>query len=214
MSSSSHPPGHRSVLQRLGWVLLLVLADLWSKSAVFAFLRDNDELVRCPCGISEHHRWHLLGEGVGWLTFMEAENHGAAFGMGASSPVLLVVGRLLAVGLLLVLLVRSPKGRWALNTAFVLILAGALGNLYDNLARANWSEWLGEGGASFRFGAVRDFIDVYFARWTYHFPTFNVADSCITVGAVLLLSSGLFGGKEEERAGESGRSDPGPPAES
>lgn len=214
MCSSPHPPERRAVLLRLGWVLLLVLADLWSKGAAFAFLRGCDELVRCPCGIAEHDRWHLLGQSVGWLTFMEAENQGAAFGMGSSSPVLLVIGRLLAVGLLLVLLIRSPRGRWVLNAAFVLILAGALGNLYDNLARANWSEWLGDEGASFRFGAVRDFIDVYFARWKYHFPTFNVADSCITVGAVLLLSSGLFGGKEEGGAGASDPAAPVPPAES
>ena len=36
------------------------------------------------------------------------------------------------------------------------------------------------------FGLVRDFIDVYFARWDWHFPTFNVADSAITVGIALL----------------------------
>jgi signal peptidase II len=40
---------------------------------------------------------------------------------------------------------------------------------------------------------VRDFIDVYFAAFDWHFPTFNVADSCITVGAVLLLGTSLFG---------------------
>jgi signal peptidase II len=43
---------------------------------------------------------------------------------------------------------------------------------------------------------VRDFIDVYFASWDWHFPTFNVADSCITVGAALLLLSGLFSRSE------------------
>ena len=41
------------------------------------------------------------------------------------------------------------------------------------------------------FKPVRDFIDVYFTGWDWHFPTFNVADSCISVGAVLLLLSGL-----------------------
>ena len=65
----------------------------------------------------------------------------------------------------------------------VLVLAGALGNLHDNLFLERHS---GE-----TFGWVRDFIDVYFSRWAWHFPTFNVADSCITVGAVLLLLSGL-----------------------
>jgi len=49
------------------------------------------------------------------------------------------------------------------------ILAGAAGNLYDRLA----------------YGYVVDFLDVYVGGW--HWPAFNVADSCITVGALALL---------------------------
>ena len=54
------------------------------------------------------------------------------------------------------------------------------------------------------YGAVRDFIDVYTPQWRdtlpwgAHFPTFNVADSCITVGAVLLLLSGFGDSKKDE----------------
>ena len=44
---------------------------------------------------------------------------------------------------------------------------------------------------------MRDFIDVYFSRWDWHFPTFNVADSCITVGAVLLFVSSFFGNPDD-----------------
>ena len=43
---------------------------------------------------------------------------------------------------------------------------------------------------------MRDFIDVYFYGWDWHFPTFNIADSCITVGAILLLLSGLGASRE------------------
>ncbi len=50
-----------------------------------------------------------------------------------------------------------------------LILGGAIGNLYDRIVR----------------GAVTDFIEVYHGAWS--FPAFNVADSAITVGAILLL---------------------------
>jgi signal peptidase II len=53
------------------------------------------------------------------------------------------------------------------------------------------------------FGPVRDFIDVYFPVIDWHFPTFNFADSCITVGAIVLLLSGLA----PKRAAE-----PSPPA--
>ena len=48
------------------------------------------------------------------------------------------------------------------------------------------------------FGPVRDFIDVYFYGWDWHFPTFNLADSCITVGAILLLGTGLFSPRERK----------------
>jgi signal peptidase II len=67
-----------------------------------------------------------------------------------------------------------------LVVALVLVLAGAVGNLYDNLFLAREGE---------TFGQVRDFVDVYFTAWDWHFPTFNVADSCISVGAVLLFVS-------------------------
>jgi signal peptidase II len=52
-----------------------------------------------------------------------------------------------------------------------MILAGALGNLADRLLR----------------GYVIDFLDVYVKRW--HWPFFNVADSCITIGALLLIAA-------------------------
>jgi signal peptidase II len=55
-----------------------------------------------------------------------------------------------------------------------------MGNLYDNLFMPS---------GELPFGQVRDFIDVYFRVWDWHFPTFNVADSCISVGAVLLFLS-------------------------
>jgi lipoprotein signal peptidase len=47
---------------------------------------------------------------------------------------------------------------------------------------------------------VRDFIDVYFARWDWHFPTFNVADACISVGAVLLLAASFLAREPAPRA--------------
>jgi signal peptidase II len=60
-----------------------------------------------------------------------------------------------------------------LLTGLALILGGALGNLIDRL----------------RFGQVVDFLDFHAAGW--HWPAFNVADSAITVGAVLLILDGF-----------------------
>jgi signal peptidase II len=60
-----------------------------------------------------------------------------------------------------------------LAVALMLVLGGALGNLLDRLIH----------------GYVIDFIDVYYGAW--HWPAFNVADSAITVGAVLLVVDAL-----------------------
>jgi len=99
-------------------------------------------------------------------------NTGSAFSLfQGETPFIVVV----AVGLIAVLLVmvwRSPTlGRAAI---LGLILGGALGNLSDRLFRGD-------------HGAVVDFIDFHF--W----PTFNVADTCITVGCILLALSVLRG---------------------
>jgi signal peptidase II len=130
-------------------------------------------------------------------------NPGAAFGQLDTVPWLLVIGRACAAVFLITLVVRSAKGRPLFNTALVLVLAGALGNLYDNLLRARVldADQRYTDRHFYPFGPVRDFIDVYFSSWHWHFPTFNFADSCISVGAAVLLACGLFGGKHErERA--------------
>jgi len=67
-------------------------------------------------------------------------------------------------------------GNTVLSAGLALVLGGAVGNLVDRI----------------HYGYVVDFIDVYFTRWNYHFPAFNVADSAITVGAVLLIVDALF----------------------
>jgi signal peptidase II len=82
-----------------------------------------------------------------------------------------------------------------LTAALALIRSGALGTLHDNLRRAPQR-------AEASFGAVRDFIDVYFAIWDWHFPTFNVADACITVGAVLLFGASFLGSEPEPSAAD------------
>ena len=68
-----------------------------------------------------------------------------------------------------------------INTAgFALILSGAIGNLIDRII----------------IGKVVDFLDFYYK--TYHFPAFNVADSCITVGVVLIIIDILFFSKKRD----------------
>jgi len=67
-----------------------------------------------------------------------------------------------------------------LSAGLTLVLGGAIGNLVDRI----------------RLGYVTDFIQVWFGSWA--FPSFNVADSAITVGAALLIIDSLFlSGKEK-----------------
>ena len=65
------------------------------------------------------------------------------------------------------------------SLSYGMIIGGAFGNLIDR----------------FRFGGVADFLDVYVG--TYHWPSFNIADACITIGVVLLLIQGIFMSKKD-----------------
>lgn len=75
---------------------------------------------------------------------------------------------------LLIWMTRLHSRQNLLAAALALILGGAIGNLIDRIVH----------------GYVIDFIDVYYGPW--HWPAFNVADSSITVGAVLLVIDTLF----------------------
>lgn len=99
-------------------------------------------------------------------------NPGASFsflaGAGGWQKWFFIVLALAVSGWLTVML-RQHAGERLLPLALALILGGALGNVIDRL----------------RFDAVVDFLDFHFAG--YHWPAFNVADSAITVGVVLML---------------------------
>ena len=112
----------------------------------------------------------------GWLRIIHTENPGAAFGMLADGNPWLRSSILVGVsGLVLVFVAGalwSAKSSFTgvlTRTALALILGGAVGNLYDRVI----------------YGTVTDFIEVYRGIWS--FPAFNVADSAITVGAILLM---------------------------
>lgn len=190
------PEGRRLPIVRFLIVFALVALDLWSKDWVFAHLASHPELLT-----RDHHghdRWLLFGE---WFTFMRSLNPGMAFGLFGDKQTVLVIGRIIAVGVLSVMLWRFRRIGTPAGVALVLVLAGALGNLYDNLFMGTVGAWLTD-DAPLSFGQVRDFIDVYFGVWDWHFATFNVADACISVGAVLLL---LFWGREEKREQAAGQ---------
>ncbi len=120
---------------------------------------------------------------IGSLRFNLAFNSGAAFSRGTGfGP---VIG-LLAIVIVVVLLWTSRSAASKVSAVAVgLVLGGALGNLSDRLLR--------EGPGGFLGGAVVDFIDL---QW---WPIFNIADSAVVVGGILLvLSAGFGGGGESE----------------
>lgn len=185
--SVARPSGRRLLVLAVV-VALLVALDLWSKSAVFAWLEPEPPGMP-PAGmeLDRHHhlRYPILGE---WLSFFVVRNPGMAWGFDKLPPWLLVGGRVAAVLFLAWILFRTPSQRRLLTWSLTLILAGALGNLHDNL-------FLEPHTPGRTFGEVRDFIDVYFdgiGERGWHFPTFNVADACISVGAVLLFLSSFI----------------------
>ena len=148
----------------------LVVADLLSKHAVFAFLAE-----RSPPGTPEVRRApYEVFSGPISFDLVTWGNTGTIWGLFQDGTVILMVLRCLAlVGLLLFVRSTARSARLQL-TVLSLVLAGAIGNLYDNFVRADRS--------------VRDFL--HFSGswpWKWDFPAFNIADSCITV-----VAFGLF----------------------
>jgi signal peptidase II len=112
--------------------------------------------------------------GLGFnLTYVR--NSGAAFGIFQEGTLLLaILSLVVSLGILSYLIARRdallPLQRWAL----ALIFAGAVGNMIDR----------------FLYGYVIDFI--HFRAGSFDFPVFNVADSCVVIGAGLMILSGFF----------------------
>lgn len=157
-----------------GWLLLLslliVAADRVTKWMVSRRIELGDHVVVIP---------HIFA-------ISHVENMGAAFSLfnDSGSParvrwMLLAFSLVAAVAVLLVLL-KLGRQVTATSVALALILGGALGNAYDRM----------------RFGYVIDFLEVHIVH--YHWPDFNVADSSIVVGGILLLLDALFSKEEAD----------------
>lgn len=113
-----------------------------------------------------------------WLNLTLAHNDGAAFsllaGAGGWQRWFFTGVAVLVSAVLLVWLKRLPHRARLLPVSLALVLGGALGNMVDRI----------------RLGYVVDFVDVHYQGW--HWPAFNVADSVIVLGVVLLLIEGFI----------------------
>ena len=110
-----------------------------------------------------------------------AVNKGAAWGVFAEFQVLLLVVRICVIfGMFVYLFFINNSLRWSIPLIF--IIAGAIGNVID----------------FFLYGFVVDFL--YFNLWGYHFPIFNFADICITIGVIYLILTTIFASKKNKYA--------------
>lgn len=157
--TSAAEPSHRLRKSPFLLIALAVLAlDQWTKWLIESHLPEQSSHEVIP----------------GLLHISHVRNTGVAFGMFAnggrdgSSWVLSLFG-LVALGLIAVLFHRTSAKDRGLLSALAMVMGGAVGNLLDRISS----------------GAVTDFIAVYLG--SYRWPDFNVADSAISIGLVLIL---------------------------
>ncbi len=111
----------------------------------------------------------------GFFRITHIRNPGVAFGLFSESPstvklIVFVVFSLVAIVAILVFFHQTPPEKKFVHLALILIFSGAIGNLIDRVM----------------YHEVIDFLDFYVG--TYHWPAFNIADSCITIGVVFMFA--------------------------
>ncbi|QEP44540.1 lipoprotein signal peptidase [Ectothiorhodospiraceae bacterium BW-2] len=145
------------MLKYLLLTLLVLILDQWTKQLATAHLLYATPVEVIPSLLN----WTLL------------HNTGAAFSFlsdaGGWQRWLFATLAIAISAIMLLWLSRLKSHQHWLAIALALILGGAIGNLWDRLA----------------LGYVVDFIDIYYQQW--HWPAFNIADSAISLGAVMLI---------------------------
>jgi signal peptidase II len=150
--------------------LLVVVFDRFAKWAVDKHIALQQSVAIVP----------------GFFHITHVENRGAAFGLFAESPsewkiTVLVLFSLVALVVVSALLWKNSHTMSTTGVGLALILGGAVGNLWDRLFS----------------GHVVDFLDFYVG--SYHWPAFNIADSAIVIGALLLVAEILFSKSPREQ---------------
>ena len=141
---------------------------------VFALDRVSKMVIEATLHL--HHSVNLI---PGLLDLFYTRNTGVAFGLLSneeSSWVSYLLTGVAGIALIIILIfsLRHAPDQHRLQWGLMLVFGGAAGNLHDRI----------------KYGYVIDFIEVYYK--SYHWPTFNVADACITIGISLLMVEVLF----------------------
>ncbi|GAG01261.1 unnamed protein product [marine sediment metagenome] len=136
---------------------------IWAVAAVVFFLDQLSKFFAVRC-LNPDESLAIIKD-IFYLTLVR--NTGAAFGIFKGATFFFIAIAIFAILAIIVYIRKAAKTFFLNGAALGLILGGALGNLADRL----------------RFGHVIDFLD--FRIW----PVFNVADSAVTIGAILLIIS-------------------------
>jgi len=155
-------PGLKTQLIFWPLTVLGLALDLWSKRAVFDWLRQQQS--------------NSISIIDGFLRLVEERNPGAAFGIASGQRYLLISVSVIALIVIFGIFLFSGTERKLVHIALGLFAAGVCGNLYDRI---------------FNDGSVRDFIDIVYWPGK-HWPAFNIADSLLCVGVGLMIISCLL----------------------
>ena len=154
----------------LNWLLLsavILIADQITKWVVLAHFQLHESTP--------------VIEGL--LNWTLAFNEGAAFSFlsdaGGWQRWFFTALAIVVSAVLIVWLKRTLRSDWRTALPLSLVVGGAIGNVIDRI----------------RLGHVVDFIDVHYGTWSW--PAFNIADSAISVGAVMLIVFGVFASKPD-----------------
>lgn len=157
-----------------------LVADILTKSWALAHLRDGSDVV-VP-GLLNFHLAFNRGISFSMLRDVDEPIKIASYTFYPEVylPLMLAFVAFVASVFFIWWMGREPRHMFQIGTAS--ILGGAVGNLIDRL----------------QHGAVVDFIDFYYSIW--HWPTFNIADTAITVGVMLLITDSIVEWWKQKKA--------------
>ena len=163
----------------LSTAVFIIVFDLLTKAWAWSFVPEHGTLIRVIPTEQPRQVYPVID---GFFYIARAENPGTVWGLFQEFTAGLTILRVGMVLFLLAFAAMLARSQRAALVGLAFVLGGALGNLYDNLVPSEGVQIA---------GAVRDFLDFYLpVPWLehpYHYPTFNIADASILVGALLLF---------------------------
>ena len=177
----------------VGVTLPLYILDQWSKFwVVDRFLPPWEK------GFPEEKMIEVIPD---YFNLVRVHNQGVAFGMGNGTEWAPLVFPFISIIAFVLITLGLKKSFFVGNMGMLsvaLLICGIIGNLTDRLVQGHLLEEMAEATwwEKFKAGYVVDFLDFTIPLIQYRWPSFNVADSCICVAAVLLFVSGL---REEQK---------------